>query len=248
MALVRDLINDTLKLIGALASGEVARDDEVLDGLKRLNDMLGSWNNQKLTVHQIIDSRYDLVAGQQDYTLGVGGDFSQTRPVYIERAILVQPASGGASEIELPLEIQSVKDWATEIPVKDIPTNLPRKVYFSGEFPLRDVRFWPIPNISSLDWILWWHDSVDGFPETQAGLDTTMALPPGWAEAMRYNLAIRLAPEFGREQQPTVVALARDSLSWIKTANSEVHATELNVDVALIRSGRRFDYRTGGIR
>jgi hypothetical protein len=54
-----------------------------------------------------------------------------------------------------------------------------------------------------------------------ADLTTTVSFPPGYAEALRFNLAVRLAPEYGRPTPPEVAAIARTSKAKIKIPNIE---------------------------
>lgn len=241
MATVRQLITDTFKLIGARAAGEVPRDDEMTDGFNRLNNMISSWTLQKLTIHSITRTEYDLVSGQGTYEIGpTAADFVQARPVWINRVGIIQN-NNPSQPIELPMEIQTTKDWATEIPVKNTFSALSTKVYIDGAFPNRNMTFWPIPNVGNLDIAIYWPQAITQFTT----VDDTVAWPDGYEEAVRYNLAIRLAPEFGREINQVIVAVARDTLSWIKTANAEVQQLEMRVDDAITAPGRVFDWRTG---
>jgi len=88
-----DLVSRSLSLIGVLASGETPSGAESSDGLSFLNDLLDSWNAERLMVFTITREAFDsngnpfyLTLGKQDYTMGTGGNFNFPRPARIERA------------------------------------------------------------------------------------------------------------------------------------------------------------------
>ena len=47
----------------------------------------------------------------------------------------------------------------------------------------------------------------------------TVSVPPGYADAIRYNLAVKLAPEWGRTITPEVAEMARTSKAAIQRLN-----------------------------
>jgi hypothetical protein len=63
------------------------------------------------------------------------------------------------------------------------------------------------------------------------------------AEAIRYNLALRLATEWGRPLDQAVIMLAAESMGVVKRANKVV--AELRVDNALLPNGGQFNIYTG---
>jgi hypothetical protein len=53
-----------------------------------------------------------------------------------------------------------------------------------------------------------------------ANLATTLAFPPGYLRAFRYNLACEIAPEFGVEPSQQVLRIAMSSKRNIKRINN----------------------------
>jgi hypothetical protein len=70
-------------------------------------------------------------------------------------------------------------------------------------------------------------------------LTTVIAFPPGYAEAFRYNLAVRLSAEFGAPLPPAVPAIATDSLARLKTIN----APDLGLQSDLVPSPAGYNYK-----
>lgn len=219
-----DLIASSLRLIGVLASGETASGAEASDALVVLNDMLDQWNAERLTIFDIIPQDFPLVAEQQLYTLGTGGNFNIARPPRIERASLMWLANP-SQPLELPLDIMDYASWQA-IPVKDTTSTQPRVVYVEYSFPLINLRYYPVPNIIS-DTRLYVWNPLTSF----TALSTDLTFPPGYAKALRYNLALDLAPEYGRPVPPEVAVQAVDSKGKIKSINAP--APIMSVDAAL---------------
>ncbi len=76
-------------------------------------------------------------------------------------------------------------------------------------------------------------------------LDSPIDFPPGYERAFRYNLALELAPEFGKTPDPIVVARADKALEEIKNLNSVPQY--IRGDGGMSRSGRNryFNWITG---
>jgi hypothetical protein len=74
------LITSALRLIGVIASGEAVPIDEANDSLMVLDQMIDAWNADHLAIYTSSSSDYALIAGQQEYTLGPGGDWNSNRP------------------------------------------------------------------------------------------------------------------------------------------------------------------------
>ncbi|KKL18029.1 hypothetical protein LCGC14_2479610 [marine sediment metagenome] len=141
------IIESSLRLIGALASGETASGPEGAEGLVVLNDMMDEWNSERLSVISQTIHEFTLVANQQLYTMGKDGspDFNVVRPARIERASIVQ-LSNPSQPLELPIKILNEQGWQA-IPVKDISSTLPQVVYIDDAFPNRNLRYWQTPSI-----------------------------------------------------------------------------------------------------
>ena len=226
MATGNDIIASSLRLIGVLASGETASAAEAFDGLQVLNDMLDSWSSEHLMIFTTPRlGPFNLISGQQAYTVGTGGDFNIPRPPRIDRMGIINLANP-VQPLELPLEYLTKDQWAA-IPVKNIQSSLPLKVWDDQGYPLRTLSFWCIPN-TSVQTVLYAWTALAQFPD----LVTDFTFPPGYRRAIRYNLALEMAPEYGKAIDPAVAAIAVQSKAAIKSQNIQV--VDLRVDPALV--------------
>jgi hypothetical protein len=227
----RDLITAALKKIGALAPGESLDAEEATDGLSELNRMLGSWSNSSLLVHSRVRESLSLTASDGSYTMGSSGDLNTTRPVAIEQAAI----SDGTAET--PVRLLSLAEWQS-IGTKDVD-GLPDSLFDDGGYPLRTLRLYPRPGSSSYSLVLWSLKPLTSI----STLDTSISLPPGYEDALVYNLALRLAPEYGKQASVELVQAAIDSKADLKRANHRPRY--LQCDPAITPTGG-FNIVTGG--
>lgn len=228
MATARDIIKSSLRLIGALATGETPSADEANDALSSLNNLLDSWANEKLLISQFVRETFTLIPGQQTYTVGPTGDFVTTRPVKIENAgIMVVQAT---VPYEAPVEIVDYDQWS-KIVNKQIQIPIPSKIYAQGNFPNETINFWPVPSVANQA-VLYSRKQFTSF----TNLSDDVNLLPGYIRALNYNLAMEIAPEYGKEPSQAVVNSARESKENIKRTN--IITYEMEYDDGL--TGRKF--------
>ena len=231
------IIKSAMRKVNALATGEEPSAEESADALEILNDMVDTWNAERLSIFTIDRNEYSLVVGQQVYTYGAGGDFSAARPARIERAGILS-LNNPVQPLELPLEILDYDGWAG-IPVKNLGSALPSKLYDDGAFPLRNLSFWPFPNASIVKVAFYVWEALTSFD-----LGTDHTFPPGYARAIRYGLALDLAPEFGVPVPAAVAALAISSKAVISSMN--LPAPVMRCDPAVVGTRGVYDWRTDG--
>jgi hypothetical protein len=215
MATAYDLITSALRLINVMASGEETPIAMANESLAVLNDMIDGWNAERQAIFTTRSDDFPFVLGQQSYTLGTGGNFNIPRPARIDAmsAILLADPS---NPVEVPMYLCTTEYWQTQVPVKVVDGSFPTICYDDGEFPLRTLNFWPIPNQQPNSVRIYSWQAL-----TQpATLDSVIAFPPGYVEAFRYNLAVRLSAEFASTLSPTVATIAIGSLARLKTMNA----------------------------
>ena len=91
-----DQINRALRLLGVLAEGETPSAATSQDALLAMNQMIDSWNTERLSVFSTQDQVFSWPAGEIRRTLGPTGDFVGNRPVYFQ-----YPCREGGNDIVL---------------------------------------------------------------------------------------------------------------------------------------------------
>lgn len=236
---VRDLINGSLRLIGVLAEGESPTAQAQSDAFSALNNLIDSLSTESLMIWSKIAETFTLNVGQQTYQMGTGAsDFNTTRPQLIENALIIPYAT--SPQFQLPMRILN-KDEFASIMLKTTESAIPLFVYNDAQSPISNINVWPIPNSPAQIVFYSWKPIADF-----ATVDEDISLPPGYERMLRFNLAIELAPEYGKEPSETVLGIAVQSKAKIKRMNSKpIYST---VDQGL--PGRHFvwNWLTGDSR
>lgn len=227
----RELITAALRKIGAIASSEALSADEATDGLAEANRMLGSWSADGLMIHYKVRETLTLTASDGSYTVGSSGNLNTTRPIRIVSGSILEGA------IEYPIRALSLAEWV-RIESKDV-NGLPYSMYVDMAYPLLTVNLYPRPSSTAYSLVLWSEKPLTEI----ATLDTSISLPPGYDDALIHNLAIRLAPEYGKAPSEALYKLAEETKSNLMRQN--IRPTYLTCDSALV-SGGAFDIYTGG--
>lgn len=233
MSTTRDLLIDALEAVGAIATGEAPSAADHNKALRAFNQMLGVWGNHSLLINRVTTETFNLVPGQSSYTIGVGANFDTARPTQILKANLK------TLDLETPLEIINYQYWA-RISTKNLESSLPCKLYYEPAVPGL-IHLYPIPN-TAYQLVLM---SLKPFSEiANANVDDALTYPPGYEEAIVYNLAIRLAGPFGKQLSQEVKDIAYNSLNSIKKLNSRPITVKSDV-YGLVGNRSTFNVKKG---
>lgn len=209
MATASDIINRSLRLIGALESGETPEAQETADALSALNAMLESWRLERLMVYAMQDVTHVLVPNDGSYTIAASGaDIAEERPIRIDSAYVTD------SDTDIPVQIIDKAAW-DRIEDKTVTSSYPSLLYYEAAYPKGVIHLWPIPSANNTLTLSLW-TTLDGL----ATAGTTFAFPPGYRRAIEYNLAVELAPEWQLEVPNSVLGIAVNSKAAIKRANA----------------------------
>jgi hypothetical protein len=211
MATAGDIINGSLRLIGQLAEGEAPSADTAQDALAAMNQMIESWNTERLAVYATETQVFAWPPGLSSRTIGPTGDFVGNRPVLVDDATYFKDSASGLS-----FGIKMInQDQYNGIALKSVTSTYPQVMWVNDTYPDVTITIYPVPT-KVLDWYI-----VSVQPLAQpAVLATDLFFPPGYLRAFRYNLACELAPEFGVEPSPQVVRIAMTSKRNLKRVNN----------------------------
>ena len=234
MATAGDIINGSLRLLGVLAEGEVPSAETSQDALNAMNQMIDSWNTERLSVFSTQDQVFTWPAGQLNRTLGPSGDFVGNRPVLLDDATyFVDPGTGVSYGIKFINQQQY-----DGIAVKTVTSTYPQVIFVNNTFPNIDMFVYPRPTRD----LTWHFISVEELTQP-ANLATTLHFPPGYLRASRYNLACEMAPEFGVEPTPQVKRIAMASKRDLKRINNPDDI--MSMPYSLIATRQRYNIYAG---
>ena len=218
---VADLITAAMRRINALQENEQPTAAALEDGFQRLNDLMESWQTERLTIPYILRTTWTISSTKgtlaSPYTVGSGGDIDVARPTFIDD-IRYQDTSLSPT-YEYPLVSLTDKEWQA-IPQKNLTSPLPVYAYYNPTYAnyLGSLYLWMVPTSATLQGVLYAPAQVAGFGSTA----TTIILPPGYQRFMRDNLAVELQPEFLQNVpiDPSLRASAIESKANIKRRNT----------------------------
>lgn len=212
-----------LRLLGVIDPEEQLRPRELDNCWAALNQMVDAWQADGYMIYTREIRDFPLSA-KKSYTMGPGGDFDIDRPPDIGNQVSILMLANPLQPLEYVIPIYTTQDWQEKVPVKDIVSNLPVLIYDDGGFPQRTLTLWPIPQ-DNLNIRFYLPKLLQRF----AGRNTRYAFPPGYAECIKYNLAVRVAPEFQTSASAEVALMAMNSLAVVKSSNPD--DTQLRCDI-----------------
>ncbi len=213
MATAQDIIQAALEELGVYAPGETMTNADASRGLWVLNAMLDSWSNESLFCYAIKETSFPLVVGQQQYTIGPGGQINATRPLRVIEGPGAAYITDQNNNI-YPVGVIPQDQWNL-IGLRTNTSDIPDTMFYDPQFPLGIINIFPVP-------LMTYTFTFDAYLQLSdfTGLTTALTLPPGYQDAIQHNLAIRLKPFFRDAQiDPLIVELASQTKAAIKRNN-----------------------------
>jgi hypothetical protein len=229
-----DQINRALRLLGVLAENETPSAAMSQDGLMAMNQMIDSWNTERLSVFCTQDQTFTWPAGQITRTLGPSGNFVGLRPVLLDESTYYRDAS---TNVSFGIKFINQQQY-NGIAVKTVTSTYPQVIFVNMGFPNVTMTVYPQPTRD-----LEWHFiSVQKLDEP-ATLVTDLLFPPGYLRAFTYNLAMEMAPEYGVEPSPQVQRVAMTSKRNLKRINNPDDV--MSMPYAIVATRQRFNIYAG---
>lgn len=209
----QDLVFDALRLLGTYGAAEDPPAEDSDLALRALNEMLDQSNANHLSVYSINQRILGLTAGTATYTMGPGGDLDYPRPAKVESAGIIM-----SNGLRQDLEIITSAQWAL-IPEKTAQARLPLRLWNSNAMPLTTLNVWPTPIADTLLEVWVWNALA-----SDVVLTDSVDLPFAYGRALKYNLAVAIAPYFGVTLEPSVTAIANESRAQLQALNASMFA------------------------
>ena len=229
-----DQINRALRLLGVLAEGETPSAAVSQDALVALNQMLDSWNTERLSVFSTQDQTFLWPTSTISRTLGPTGNFVGNRPILLDDSTYFRDPS---TNVSFGVKLINQQQY-NGIAVKTVTSTYPQVLWINMTYPNIEMYIYPVPTR-----LLEWHFiSVQELTQP-ATLATQFALPPGYLRAFVYNLAMELGPEFGVGPSPQVQRIAMTSKRNIKRINNPDDI--MSLPYSLVATRQRFNVFAG---
>lgn len=229
---INDLLRSSFRCIGQLRPGFGHSPSELADGLFVLNAMLDSWATDDLNAVSELIQPFEVVAGTAVYTVGPTGTWAGSRPNRLDKATFVV-LTNPVQPLRLPLKLID-SDQFQSIHLQTTASTIPQKLFYNPTFPLATATLWPVPSQSARVELTSSFVLSGGFA---LGTEEFIA-PPGYLDAIRYQLAVRLAMEWDKPLKDGVMMLATEALAKIQRLNAPTPQMTCNTGVMPIGSGR----------
>ncbi len=230
----RDQINRALRLLGVLAEGETPSASVSQDALMAMNQMIDSWNTERLSTFVTQDQVYTWPAGIIARDLGPSGDFVGNRPIQIDDATYYRDPGTNVS-----FGIKFINQQQYDgIAVKTVTSTYPQVAWVNMGFPDVTITIYPQPTRD-----LEWHFVSVQELDRPADLSTVLFYPPGYLRAFTYNLAMEFAPEFGVDPSKQVQRIAMTSKRDLKRINNPDDV--MSMPYAIVATRQRFNIYAG---
>ena len=140
-------INRALRLLGVLAEGETPSASVSQDSMMALNQMIDSWNTERLSIFNTIDQTFIWPAGEIQRHLGPSGEFVGVRPVLLDDATYYRDPGTNVS-----FGIKFINQQQYDgIAVKTVTSTYPQVMWINMEYPNIQMTIYPRPT-RDLEW------------------------------------------------------------------------------------------------
>ena len=184
-----ELIKAAFRLIGVGHRGESVPADEINDASEALNLMIKAWQADGLQLWKREEASITLSNGTSTYTLGPTGSIVMQRPLRVLEAV-----RRDSSNTDVPLNKLSKNEyWGLS---NKSSQGVPVSYYYDPQLDNGDFTIWQTPNAAiAAEYTI---EIVYHLPfEDMDNPTDDFDCPVEWLEAIKFGLALRLAPEYG---------------------------------------------------
>jgi len=220
----QELCEAALRKCRAIDPGETAPTQDLADTFEEMKRMLHAWAGKSIYVYVNSADTHTLTGGTESYTIGSGGDIDTARPLVILPSTYVR-----ASGQDHQLEIISQRRY-NHMHQKSIGSDYPYFLMYLPEYPLGKIYLWP-PGGGELH--LWSQKRL----AEPAAVGNNAVFPEEYQDAIVWNLACRIMPEYRGDPTPFMLNLANDALDTIAGLVFANDPAEMDVEVRLLNTG-----------
>lgn len=188
------VVRRALRMVGAFASTDNPRPEQLTDAFSVLNTMIKAWQVDGFTWTYTF-AELTLVQGQSSYDLGLtstdtcvyqGTVNPAARPIRIFSA-----TRKDTNDQEVPLDLISRDDYQA-LNNKTTQGRV-NQIYYDPQIVLGKLYVWPTPDASGDVLVL----NMDRPLQDMTSDADNYDFPQEWIDVLSYGLALRLAPEYG---------------------------------------------------
>lgn len=214
-----ELVKSALRLINAYASGEEPEPSEIDDTVEAGNIMIKAWQSEGIGIWKNTEQTLTLVGDQQSYTIGPGGDLDIARPTEVNYARL--RIDGGS---DIPVDIVPRNTYLS-LATKTTDGKI-NQIYYDPQTILGVLYVWPTADDTDDTLIITCRQPI----EDLGTLANTIDIPVEYLRALKFNLALEIAPEFEINPSNLVVARAEETKNILMGFDTEQNSVYFGME------------------
>ncbi len=219
---VKALIEDAFVEIGVIPAGSELHALDLKWATRKFNSFVKSKSVDGFNLHYRTQEDFTLTPGTSSYTIGGGGAFDTNRPNTIKSALILD-----VNNNSYPVAISPVGEY-WKIPDKTVGGR-PISLFYKRTFPLSIIYLYYTPDTSdTLRIISYKNLSTYGDIDDIATED--IDVPGEYEDMFISNLALRIAPRYGRTPTNELKVAARETLQNIRNSNIAKNTTGTNLN------------------
>ena len=206
------LIQTAMRKLGVLGEGQTPSTEDYTNGVIALNGIMAAFQTLGMPLWAREEINVPLTALTESYLIGVGQTVNTPFPLKVHDAYLRNIATGQ----QIEMEVKSQYDWQQ---VRNTGTNssFPIFVTYTPLINIGRLSVWPIPNAQAASTYTIRLVGQTPFDDFTTTTTHTLDFPKEWHNAIIYELAVTLAPEFGASDAEKTF-LERQAKKWLDYA------------------------------
>ena len=205
---LRNLIYSSLRLIQVAEQGQyVLTSQQEEEAVLALQSLVSSWSTNRILLPYTITEEFNLQEGKSTYEIGPDQEFNTQSPQRI--LSMYAKNSGNFDKSIFPINQSDYFSLA----YKNMKAAIcPNYFYYQFGYPYSMIYFWPVPSVS-IPIVMASHKNFDFIGDID--LNTILPLPPPYLDALKFNLAVAIAPEYATDVPEAVAARAAHTITNI---------------------------------
>lgn len=202
-------IEAALRTLGVLALDQTPEATQYTNALVKLNGLVGELRVKGLQIFQRTTYTMTLTNGTSSYNIGTGLTLNTPYPLHLLQAIRLDANSSTRVDMDIIANSNFNR----------LPSNssgVPIQINYQPKINMGVVQLWPTPDSYSATNVTIQLTYLRPLEYFSSSTDTA-DFPEEWVSAIIYNLAVRLAPEYGIPLQDRSL-LIKEAETYLKTA------------------------------
>jgi hypothetical protein len=202
------VITGALRKLAVLPSGGTPTTAQVNDATDALNALVKAFQADGMPLWKITEYSWTVTDGTASYTIGTGQTLNTSKPLKVLQAFYTVEDSEN-----VPMNVVNRNDYM-DLP-RETSTGTPVTLYYQPLRTTGTLMLWPIPDDSTTVITIHYQSMYEDMDAASDDFD----FPSEWIQALIYNLAWALSPEYGIPPTDRAI-LQREADYWRQLALS----------------------------